>query len=579
MSLITTLLGRRSIENPATPLSAPASWLMDSLGGGTATSGAQISRASSLKISGVWRSVNLYGNSVGKLPLYVYRRSGIGKVVDDTHPAYLLLRRQPNSEMTAFPFKQTLTAHALLQGNGYAYIRRLGNGDPFELLPLSPEQTFPIRELSAGQAQNAAPARLTSKGKLWYVTSVQGVLTRIDPMNVFHVKGLGYDGLQGYTVFDVARDSLGLAAGQERYAALYFRNSARPSAVLLCPNKVKDETKKNLIAGWERMCGGEDNMHRTALLELGITVKELSLSAADSQLTEQRKFSLTDIANWFGVPVHKIGGEGRTAYASLEQENQSWLDDGLDPWLVRWEEECWSKLLREEEKTNDTHTVEFLRVALLRANLEARGNYYQKAIQTGWLSRDEARGAEDMNPIPEGEGSRFYLPLNLGLTPKLGVPGPGPDPGPGAGPGPGPGPGAGPGSADDDRAALLRTGQEVLADVVRRQTKRIGQHAERAAREPRGFLAWLDQYLLSNRTELLTALQPAARIWGYLRAQPDSDSMVEWTTLAWRTAYLNAAGEATAQELLAGHLKRINAELPDRLATEAVGAFFGDSHV
>jgi HK97 family phage portal protein len=104
------------------------------------------------------------------------------------------------------------------------------------------------------------------------------------------------------------------------------------------------------------MYSGLENAHKAALLEDGVDLKILSNNARDSQLLETRAHEIREVANWFGIPPHKLGDTTRTAYASLEQENQSYLDDAVDPWLVTWEEEGRDKLLTEEQKAKPTHT-------------------------------------------------------------------------------------------------------------------------------------------------------------------------------------------------------------------------------
>jgi hypothetical protein len=123
-------------------------------------------------------------------------------------------------------------------------------------------------------------------------------------------------------------------------------------------------------------------------------------------------FSLRDVANWLGVPPHKLGDNTRTAYNSLEAENQAFLDDSLDYWLVNWEHECREKLLSDRQKQRDTHFIEFERKALVQADLKTRAEYYKTA--TGgrpWMSPDEVREKENMN-LALGEQSEIKDPAN-----------------------------------------------------------------------------------------------------------------------------------------------------------------------
>lgn len=388
---------RASLENPSTPLSDPDDWLYDALGAGESSSGIRVSREKALTYSAVWRAVTLISSTVAKLPLYVYRRAGKAKEPATAHPAYRLVRFNPNAEMNAFAFWQTLMGHVLLDGNAYAYIFRSGDAAPVELIPLAPDSTYPVRE----------------NGALMYVVKTGTEWRRLLPENVLHIKGLGYDGLCGYSVIAKARDSFGLGIGARRYQEVYLKNNARPSAIIQVPKLMKPESQRELLRQWNELHQGLDNAHRTAILTEGATLNPFSINARDSQLIETRAFEIREIANWFGLPPHKLGDSSRTAYNSLEQENQSFLDDTLDPWLVAIEQECRDKLLAEREKDSDSHLFEFLRQALVRADIGARFSAYHIAINDGIYSRDEVRSMENANAIPDGLGADFYSQLNM----------------------------------------------------------------------------------------------------------------------------------------------------------------------
>ncbi len=112
-----------SYENPSNPLVPPDNWWEGGFGG-YSDAGVSVTRRTALTYAAVWRGVHLISGDVGKLPLCVYKSVGEGKEKDFRHKAYKLLRRKPNSEMTALVFKRTLQAHVDLQGNGYAWIER-----------------------------------------------------------------------------------------------------------------------------------------------------------------------------------------------------------------------------------------------------------------------------------------------------------------------------------------------------------------------------------------------------------------------------------------------------------------------
>ena len=361
------------------------------------TSSSEMTLDAALAYSAVWRAYNLISEGVAKLPLNEYKRVSGGKEKDLSNPTFNLLRYEPSPNYTSKIFWQTLVGHRLLKGAGYAYIFRDKRGAPTEFLILNPDNTMPVMV----------------DGRLWFTTKINDEYLKLDQYNVLHVPGLGWDGLNSYSVLEYANESFSQGINAQKYGSKFFKNSARPSVVLQHPNKFTDESAvKRLKDQWNGLYQGIDNLHKTAVLEEGVTVKELSLSAQDAQLIESQKFSLIDIANWFNLPPHKLGDSSRTAYNSLEQENMAYLNEALDPILITIELECRKKLLTERQKETNSHLIEFNRAALLRADLKTRGEYYSKALGGApWMVINEARSIENMNSAGS-EYDEIILPSN-----------------------------------------------------------------------------------------------------------------------------------------------------------------------
>lgn len=482
---------RRSIENPAVPLGS----LHDDWGlASNSASGIAVTKDKALMYPAFWRGVNLISRDIAKLPLFIYRRKGEGKERAPEHPAYRLLRYKPNDDMTAFVFRQTIQAHALCQGNGYAYIVRAGDASPRELLPLMPDKTWPVR----------------ANGQLLYVTEVDGVQRKLLPENVLHIKGLGYDGLVGYNVITYAADALGLGLAAQQYGSRYFRNNARPSVVIEVPNAMNPEAAKNMLANWNNLHSGLDNSHRAALMTNGAKVNPITINARDSQLMELREFQLRDISNVLGIPPHRLGDTTRTSHSSLEQENQSYLDDALDGWLCNWEAETSDKLLTEAEKDADSHVIEFMRQALVRADLTARAEYYAKSLAGNpWMTQDQVRSLENMDPMG-GSASELLPPPNATKGQEQPATSNTPEDVP----------------ADDTPPPAQRTITPELTESLRgllrhaagRMANRMGDDARRVAKRPSEFTDWLDKIGERHRSvvieELTAVIAPAMIVAG-----------------------------------------------------------------
>ena len=455
------------------------------------SSPAGMSRTKALTVGAVFRAVNLISGYVGKLPCFTYRYEDDGKSRAANDPSYSLARWKWAQNISALHGRQTLTAHALLQGGGFAYIVRETNpssqwqGRPKEIVPLHPDQTHP---------------RKNASGETVYLTRINDRDHTIAAENILHIRGLGFDGLNGYSVIQFAATSLGLAKGAQEHGENFFKHGTALSGVLETPEVLDEPAIQRLRTQWQKLYGGVKNHHKPAVLEQGLKYAPVSLNAADSQLIETMQFTFRDVANWFGVPPHKLGDNSRTAYNSLEQENQAFLDDALDYWLVVWEQEMREKLLSERQKDRDSHFIEFERKALVRADLKTRAMYYKMA--TGgrpWMTPDEVRGKENVNTLG-GDAAKLIDPTNnFDATKKE----PAPEPKP----------------KDDEESKSLAI--KTLEQAQTRMIKRLQTHAKKTDDIP-AFLASVADGTSKHRAVIDEAINPAADLVGRLTDNPDA---------------------------------------------------------
>lgn len=534
-------------ENPRFSLNDPEAW--DALNVGQPSSaGARITRQTALTLPAFWRGINLICTSVAKIPEFVYRRLGDGKQRATEHPAYRLLRYQPipdRVETTAFDQKRVKMGHVLLKGNGYRYIFRNGDGSPRELLLLDPDATYPARV----------------DGRLWYVTKAAGEDRKLPAEDVLHWKGLGWDGLCGYDVLTYARESLGEAMAKQKYSASFFGKGARPGVIIEVPGKMVDAAKETLLKGWNRMHEGLENAHRTAILDNGAKINQLSIDADKAQLIQSREFSLIDIANILGIPPHKLGEKNSRGFSSLEQEDQNFLNECLDGWLCMIEAEDREKLLSEVEKSEDTHVVEFLREALVRADLAAQANYFRTALGgRPWMVPDEVRGKVNLNPLG-GEAAEYLNPLNMGKG--------GEDNEPASPAAPQPG------NPKNNNVAAIAAIRICAEDSARRAVVRISLHARRAAKDTAKYIDWLEAFQAEHHTiiaEMLAAPVAAARV--LMRSHHTSETESTWLLDMLHHRFSALADQCKPAELAAAvdtFLIHAEANAPAAWARELLG--------
>lgn len=367
---------------------------------GGSTSGKPVNERSAMQMTAVYSCVRILSEAVAGLPLHVYRYNEDGgkeKALD--HPLYRLLHDEPNPEMTSFIFRETLMTHLLLWGNAYAQIIRNGKGEVVGLYPLVPSKMVVDRD-DSGQI---VYKYRRSMGDANTLGETQTVL--LHPSDVLHIPGLGFDGLVGYSPVAMAKNAIGLAIATEEYGARFFANGAAPGGVLEHPGVLKDPSK--VRDSWNAAYQGSANAHRVAVLEEGMTYKQMSVTPEQAQFLETRKFQINEIARIFRVPPHMVGDLEKSSFSNIEQQSLEFVKYTLDPWVIRWEQALCKALLSWDEKKR--FFLRFNLEGLLRGDYKSRMDGYSVGLQNGWMSPNDIRELENQDRIPTELGGDEYL--------------------------------------------------------------------------------------------------------------------------------------------------------------------------
>jgi HK97 family phage portal protein len=373
--------------------------------GMTSKAGTNISADTAMNISAVFACVRVIAETVGMLPLNFYRRleRGKEKVADDT--LYQLVSKKPNPWQTSLEWREMTVAHMALRGKGYSRILRDGMGDPRMLLPLHPDRMQKVE------------FDTDSLGMIYEYVDENGMTQSYTDRDVLHFKGLSTDGVDGLSVVGAARESMGLAMATESYGARFFSQNATPRIALKQPpppaKSMSPEAKERLTKAWRKAYAGLDSSHGVAVLESGMDVAQLGISNEDSQFLETRKFQVNDIARWFRMPPHMIQDLERATFDNIEHQSIDFVVHTMMPWFRRFESALDAQIIPDRQSRD--HFFEFLVDALLRGDAKTRSEVYKTSIVTGWMTRNEAREKENMNPL---EGlDEVLTPMNMGGNP------------------------------------------------------------------------------------------------------------------------------------------------------------------
>lgn len=374
--------------------------LREIYGGRASSSGLSISTSNALGVTTVFACARVLAEGVGSLPCKVYRgTAGGGRAIAADHPAYRLLARRPNDWQTALEFRETLVLHAALCGNGFAFVNRV-RGEPAELIPMLPARV----EVKHRDAFTAPTYTFMPE---------QGSAIVLQADQVLHLRGPSWNAAMGLEVVQLAREAIGLAMVAETHGARTFANGGRIAGVLSSDTgNMGPEQIKQIRESWESTYGGSEGAGKTAILWGGLKWQPIAMEADKAQFLETRKFQVEEICRAFRVFPQMVGFNGGNAtYASAEQFFLAHVVHSLMPWVRRFEEVCDRVLLTEAEADRGLFTKVSVQ-GLLRGDAKTRAAFYGAGIKDGWLTRNEARAFEELDPI---EGLDLPLrPLNMG---------------------------------------------------------------------------------------------------------------------------------------------------------------------
>lgn len=372
-------LFKRSSPEPTTPA---YDTYYDRLTGFPGVAGVDVNTTTAEGISAVYACVAAISETVGSLPLDVYRNTDNGREKAKTHPLYRLLHDAPNNYQTALEFREQMQRHVLLRGNAYAEIVWNPNGSVKALLPMHPDSVTVLR---------------SSLGNLVYDhVDGKGNQRRLLADEVLHLRYHSDDGILGRSPIQVARDTIGLALAERTHGAKMFEQGTKLSGVIETPPGTTKEQAGQIRESWSAGQAGIANHGKTAVLPQGATFKTVSMTLEDAEWIEARRLSIVETARLFRVPPVMIGDMEAANYSNVVELARFFVTNTLRHHLVMWEQAINRACI-----TNPAFFVEHNVEGLLRGDSLARANFYQRGIEDGWMLKSEVRRIENL-PAIEG---------------------------------------------------------------------------------------------------------------------------------------------------------------------------------
>lgn len=372
-------------------LDAPAGWL--GFLGVKNWSGQQVTVDSTLQLSTAWACVRLISETIGTLPIEVYKKVAGKKRLADSHPLQYLLSFSPNAESTPTVFWQACLASMLLRDGMYVEVKKDVTGKVTSMFFLVPD-LLGARE---------------SDGRRYYTDPITGIGRWIARNELWYTPSFTTNGITGLAPTQYGANVFGGAIAADKASAETFKSGMRASGIVTMDHVMKSEQREDVRKHTERAV--EDG--GILVLEKGSSFTQLTMTPQDSQLLSTRQFNVEEICRWFRVPPFMVGHNDKASGypASLEQQMKMFQQMVLAPWLVRIEQSMNKFLFNDADRGK--FFCKFNLDALLRGDSAARAAYYKAGIGDGWMSRAEAREEEGLPPLDDENVDKLTVQMQV----------------------------------------------------------------------------------------------------------------------------------------------------------------------
>jgi len=469
-------------------------------------SGVTVSPETALECTAVLACVRVLSESIASLPFNVYRRlPGGGKEIAEEQHLHEVICYQPNSWMTGFEFRELMQSWLLLWGNAYAHIKGGRQGGVTELIPLHPSR-MEVKRLTNG------------KLRYYYTEPTTPVQPKIEVTEyrqdeIFHLRWLSSDGVTGFVPTTLSRDAIGLARATELHSGAFFGNNGQPGTYIETDQPHKPEVLARFREQWNDAHQGPMNAYKTVVMPFGFHRKQIEQRNDTSMLVETRRYQCEEVSRAYRVPGHLIGDLSNVRFSTVEQSAIDFVTFSLIPWCRRWEMACRRDLVVDDKQ----YFCQFDTNALMVGDYAARSQFLREMANLGALDIDEIRSQIGYNPLPDGQGKKRFIQVNMQLLEAFTADNPTgqkqteSSPAPPAGVADTPEPAAAdtPAAAEDARQVA---GAEVLFKTNLRRLAAVEADGVLERRsKPEKIATWFDQTSQRMREELREAAEATGR--------------------------------------------------------------------
>ena len=343
-----------------------------------------------MKIAAVYRSVSILSGTIASLPLYPMRKINNKNFTTDYDSSlYSLLRWKASDRLSAYQSLESAIIQLLMAGNAYIF-PKFKNGDYSELVLL--KQGTVVYDI------------YTDKYTITdYENNIYGTF---DSWRIIHLRNKSLDGSKiGVSTIQYASRILNIAANADEQTLANMKSGNKQKGFLTGGSlmdgmgKVKDTQVDKVAERLEAQLASGDSVMR---LPGELKWYPYTISPADAQILDNRKFSIFDICRFFGVHPDKVFVEQTSNYKASENSQTSFMTDTLQPLLVQIESEFTTKLIA-RKLIGKKEIIQFDRVALYQLDPKGAASYYKDMFEIGGMTTNRIRQENNEDPVEGGD--------------------------------------------------------------------------------------------------------------------------------------------------------------------------------
>ena len=325
-------------------------------------------------------AVNLISSSIGQMHWEVK-----SKVDEDIPDNFYVDNLFKDALLTQFTMTKNMIKDVLLHGNGFAYINRDQKGMPVSLTYL------PFGDVTIMYN----PINRT----LFYQVPRLGK-SLVEPINIIHINMYSEDGIHGKSILTFAGNTIKLSGNAEKAATDFFASGMSVNGVLSTdvPRLTKDQ-RQVIAEAWLNSQVGRGS--GIAVLENGMKYQPVSSNSKDGQLLETRVFNIQEVARWFNISPVLLGDLTKTSYNNLEQAQLQLVTNTLAPFVQCLEQELNRKLILPKDQAK--YYIDIVEEDIIKQDKQSQVNYLSTLVNTGIISRNEARKQLGFGPVDGGD--------------------------------------------------------------------------------------------------------------------------------------------------------------------------------